>query len=100
MTIKTRQTHPDHQVVGHFFTAWNDGEQVYYCDSYDPAIGYWMTNIRNIQDRRNVSERAPGRTYHEVYDFEERKRARLGITETTADAIERRLRGKEGHDSV
>jgi hypothetical protein len=89
--IKTRHTRPDHPVVGRFFIAWNNGEQCYYCGSYDPAIGYWMTNIRDIQDRRNVSERAPGRTYHEVYDSEGRKRARLGITDATADEVERGL---------
>lgn len=89
--IKTRRTDPDHPIVGRFFAAWNNGEQVYYCDSYDPSCGYWMTNIRDTQDRRNVSEWAPGRTFHEVYEFEERKRARLGITETTADEIEGRL---------
>lgn len=91
MTIATRATHPDHPVVGHCFTAWNDGEQVYYCDSYDPSCGYWMTNIHAIQDRRNVSERAIGRTYHEVYAFEDARRARLGITDATAGMIERRL---------
>lgn len=89
--IKTRRTDPDHPIVGHFFIAWDGGEQVYYCDSYDPSCGYWMTNIRDIQDRRNVSERAPGLTFHEIYDFERRKCVRLGITEMTADEVERRL---------
>ena len=89
--IKTRHTHPNHPVVGRFFIAWIDGEQAYYCDSYDPSCGYWMTNIRDIQDRHNVSERAPGRTFHEVYEFEGERRAYLGITETTADEVEERL---------
>ena len=59
------------EIVGQKFKAW-DG-YVYVCDSYDPAIGFWMTRIdapeTNKVDtasewRRNVSERAIGRTYH------------------------------------
>lgn len=63
--IKTPETHPDHHVVGKKFSAWNGN--TYYCDSYDPAIGYWMINVDNVSDRRNVSERAIGATYHEIY---------------------------------
>lgn len=63
--IKTPHTHPDHPVVGHLFIGWPGG--LYYCDSYDPRIGYWMTPIKSGQERRNVSERAIGRTYHEQY---------------------------------
>lgn len=47
--ITTRRTDPDHPIVGHFFIAWNGGEQVYYCDSYDPDCGYWMARILVIQ---------------------------------------------------
>lgn len=64
--IKTPETHPDHETVGRTFTAWN-GER-YWCDSYDSRIGFWMTNIDNEGDRRNVSERAIGRTFHLDYD--------------------------------
>jgi hypothetical protein len=73
MEIKTPQSHPDHPVVGHRFKAW-DG-QVYRCDSHDPRVGYWMTREdcppEHFADeagkwRRNVSERAIGRTYHEI----------------------------------
>ena len=87
MTIITRQTHPDHHTVGHFFTSFHN---VYYCDSYDPDCGYWMTNINEMLDRRNVSERAIGRTYHEVY-----KRDRLGITEAVASEVERAYHSEE-----
>jgi hypothetical protein len=61
-------------IVGHKFKAW-DGH-TYICDSYDPAIGYWMTRDDAPVDhradtegkwRRNVSERAIGRTYHHVH---------------------------------
>lgn len=61
--VKTPQTHPDHQTVGHFFDA-HDGK-VYYCDSYDPRIGFWMTPV-DEGERKNVSERAIDRTYHTI----------------------------------
>lgn len=61
--IKTPQTHPDHDVVGQYFVGWTS--EVYLCDSYDTSMGFWMTNILDPKDRRNVSERAIGRTFHE-----------------------------------
>lgn len=63
--IKTPQTHPDHHTVGHEFKAW-DGKR-YFCDSYDPRIGYWMTEVGNPDNRTNVSERAIGRTFHIIH---------------------------------
>jgi hypothetical protein len=42
----------------------NSDSRTYLCDSYDPEIGYWMTNVADPTDRRNVSERAIGRTFH------------------------------------
>lgn len=62
--IITPKTHPDHETVGHNFKGW-DGK-VYFCDSYDPRIGFWMTEVGNTENRKNVSERAIGRTYHLV----------------------------------
>lgn len=67
--IMTPATHPHHPTVGHRFRAW-DG-CTYFCDSYDPSCGYWMTCVANpgnilsheIGRRRNVSERAIGRTF-------------------------------------
>ena len=72
-TIRTPKTNPDHDVVGHFFRAtdWRPSPPVtamYYCDSYDPSIGYWMTNVDDASDRKNVSERAINRTFREVRD--------------------------------
>ncbi len=67
----TPATHPDHAVVGMVWDGW-DGFS-YFCDSYDPAIGYWMTLVGAPADRRadtsgpyrrNVSERAIHRTFH------------------------------------
>lgn len=72
MTIKTPETHPNHQVVGRFFKASLLNEAgdnaVFYCDSYDSSIGYWMTQLSDPENRRNVSERAIGATYHTIWD--------------------------------
>lgn len=71
--IKTPETHPDHHTVGRYFCG--PGGTEFYCDSYDPRIGYWMTSRdcvgRDVEtltneQRRNVSERAIGHTFHEV----------------------------------
>lgn len=75
MSILTPQTDPDHYAVGRRFRAFGVD---YICDSYDPAIGFWMTpadpnqpypfNPLRKDERRNVSERAIGRTYHRVWE--------------------------------
>lgn len=62
MELATPQTHPNDPVIGKKFLAHNG--HVYYCDSYDPSQGYWMTRVDEPRDRRNVSERAIGRTFH------------------------------------
>lgn len=49
-------------VIGLWWRGWN--EQVYYCDSHDPSIGLWMTNVLLPSDRRNVSPQAISRTFH------------------------------------
>jgi hypothetical protein len=73
--IMTPQTHPDHETIGQRFKAW-DGH-TYLCDSYDPRIGFWMTREDAPPERRqdehsdwrkNVSERAIGRTFHRIWD--------------------------------
>lgn len=61
--IKAPVTHANHPVVGHYFRNWEG--KIYFCDSYDPQLGYWMTDVLDHCHRRNVSERAIGRTYHE-----------------------------------
>ena len=75
--LVTPQTDPQHDTVGHYFagpTLFNDiGKSdaqppIYYCDSYDPRMGYWMTEKSNPSNRRNVSERAIGRTYRKAID--------------------------------
>ena len=62
--LKTPKTHPNHDTVGHNFRGWD--LKIYFCDSYDPRIGYWMTETGEPGNRRNVSERAIGRTFHLV----------------------------------
>lgn len=74
--IKTPQTHPTHEVVGEFFVGW---PHAWYCDSYDPQIGFWMTFVGNVKDgheareRTNVSERAIDRTLHTVHQYNDYK---------------------------
>ena len=74
MRIDRTNTQEDHPVVGHRFKAW-DGH-VYFCDSYDPSIGFWMTREdapaehrqdQNSKWRRNVSERVIGSTFHRIH---------------------------------
>jgi hypothetical protein len=65
--IITPETDPGHHTVGHVFHGWDGG--LYFCDSYDPSCGYWMTDIGAPANRRNVSERAVGRTYHERPEY-------------------------------
>ena len=61
-------------IIGRRFKSFMDGH-TYIADSYDPRIGVWMTREdcppehktdTKGQWRRNVSERAIGRTFHEV----------------------------------
>lgn len=60
--LKTPLTHPDHETVGHCFHGCFGG--IYYCDSYDPRIGFWVVELGKPENRKNISERAIGRTYH------------------------------------
>lgn len=62
--VLTPKERPNHHVIGRYFRAW-DG-QVYFCDSYDPRIDYYMTNVLDASLRKDVSTRAPGRTFHEI----------------------------------
>jgi hypothetical protein len=81
VSILTPKTGPDHHVVGRHFEGpcfrCDAGKHVFYCDSYDSRIGFWMTRADcpadHAQDvdgewRRNVSERAIGRTFHRIYN--------------------------------
>lgn len=69
--IKTPQTHPDHHTVGRHWGAHSikhENTAIYFCDSYDPSCGYWMTNVHDETDRVNISERAPHRTWWPAED--------------------------------
>lgn len=74
MSILTPETNPDHHTIGKYFKGHGC---LYYCDSYDTAIGYWMTPVfgekyageNSTPERTNVSERAINRTFHEIWDI-------------------------------
>jgi hypothetical protein len=75
LTVKNR---PDHHVIGQFYTGWTTGQQqIYYCDCWVQNAGYWMTNVRDPSDRRNISERAIDRTYHRLWADDPLTRNRL-----------------------
>lgn len=64
----TPETHPDHHTVGQRFRAYNskyDKPDTFYCESHD-ASGYNMQS-ETTDHRTNVSERAIGRTFHQIY---------------------------------
>lgn len=62
--VLTPKERPNHHAIGRYYRAW-DG-QVYYCDSYDPRVDYYMTNVLDASHRKDVSPRALGRTFHEI----------------------------------
>lgn len=64
-TLGVTDTRETHWCVGQRFRGM-DG--IYLCTSYDSRSGFWMENEADSSDKRNVSERAPERTYHRVYD--------------------------------
>jgi hypothetical protein len=74
MTILSPEERPDHHTIGRYFKG--DG-CIWFCDSYDTQIGYWMTPVygemrgllQKPPERCNVSERAIGRTFHVISDI-------------------------------
>ena len=69
--IKTAKKYPHHPTIGHLFKGFSSltwKTETYHCDSWDSEIGFWMTNVNNVEDRKNVSERAIGATFHHDYD--------------------------------
>ena len=58
-------TTSDRSTVGKKYKAW-DG-RTYLCFGYDPRHGFWMRSVDGGETRQtNVSERAIGRTYHQL----------------------------------
>jgi hypothetical protein len=51
------------QVIGQRYRG--PGKLVFQCVGQD-ANGYWMQNLSNLADKRNVSVRAIGSTFHRV----------------------------------
>lgn len=69
--IKTAKKYKHHETIGHDFKGYSTKTQkteVYFCDSFDSAIGFWMINIGDPEDRKNVSLAAIGRTFHHDYN--------------------------------
>lgn len=66
----------EHHTVGQYFKAW-DGN-IYLCESHDQQ-GYWMHNPLN-HEWRGVSERAIGRTFHQISKYSDGKwRSEYGL---------------------
>lgn len=60
----TLQSHPEHHTVGKHFVSW--GGEIFFCESHDQN-GYWMFPTAGHDNWKLVSERAIGRTFHEIY---------------------------------
>lgn len=74
--IKTMETPEPSTVVGRYFgghSMQTEQSEVYICDSYDPRMGYWLTSVSidGKVERKNVSERAIGRTYWPADSFDD-----------------------------
>lgn len=93
--IKTVDTDPNHETIGRTFTAW-DGHK-YFCDSWEENLGFWMTRVdaplerradKHSEYRKNVSERAIGRTFHVVYERAKSSIPLAAVTSASQDALE------------
>lgn len=66
----TPETHPNHHTVGRRFRGLNlqtEESDTFYCESHD-RCGYNMASESGTY-HTNVSERAIGRTFHEIHDW-------------------------------
>ena len=64
--VRTEHLGESHETVGRLFRSPLCVDGMYLCTSYDSMCGFWMQNPTDPADRRNVSERAIGRTFHRV----------------------------------
>lgn len=62
----TPASDPDHPYVGRCFEGGGGPNRLWWCDSYDPRRGFWMTNPNDYAERINVSEPAMSRTFHVI----------------------------------
>lgn len=67
----TPASHPDHHTVGKEFMGGYPWKR-WFCESHDQA-GYWMYATDGSGEWHNVSERAIGRSFHEIYVDEGRR---------------------------
>jgi hypothetical protein len=61
----TLESHPNHHTVGKEFMGGWQGKR-WLCESHDQA-GYWMYPTDGSGEWHNVSERAIGASFHEIY---------------------------------
>lgn len=48
--------------IGHLFKGYDS--KIYRVTEHDPRIGYWLEELGNPENRKDISERAIGRTFH------------------------------------
>lgn len=88
----TLDSHPDHHTVGkEFMGGWPSerGGQRWFCESHDQA-GYWMYATDGSGEWHNVSERAIGRSFHEIYvDPDGRRFCSWGKVQPYVRAVEK-----------
>lgn len=70
----TPETHPDHPTVGREFGGHDLQDSAmpgkrWFCFSHD-QFGYWMYATDGSGHWTNISERAIGRAFHEIWDLE------------------------------
>lgn len=87
----TPESHPDHHTVGKDFmghSAKHSKSARWFCKSHDPA-GYNMVNRSDPDDETNVSERAIGRTFHDIHDMGWAERSQWGLVWINKDGSAR-----------
>lgn len=78
----TPLTHPDHHTVGHDFMGHSSkmgASARWFCASHDQS-GYNMVNRGDPENVINVSERAIGRTFWKITEYDGRERSQWGPT--------------------
>jgi hypothetical protein len=81
----TLDSHPNHHTVGKEYMGphynFGSGETAtrWFCESHD-SEGYWMYATDGSGVWHNVSERAIGRSFHEIYEIDGRKFTAPGWT--------------------
>lgn len=78
--LKTPRSAVGHHTVGQLFKS-NDGK-VWYCDSADD-LSYYFTNVKDLNERRNVDPGEVTHEYHLIYlIYEGQYMCALGLVDT------------------